>query len=231
VLLWDEQNRHEVGTLPGNLHSVARLQFSADGGMLAVTTENRWTRIWNVGRLKLVAEFAHRAATAPTGWMDIGAVMCFSPDGKLYAQGEGWGYVEMWNIAQERPVGFWQADKKFVSGMAFSPDGKTIATSGYDDIVHLWDVTTHVEVKTFESSNLGSLFAVTFSPDGRRLIAGTPDGLVKLWDTESAQELLGLKGHQSGVDCVSFTPDGETLVSANGSGVIRWVAPKLTQVQ
>jgi WD40 repeat protein len=115
--------------------------------------------------------------------------------------------------------------------MAFSSDGKTIATSGYDDIVHLWDVTSHAEVKTFRSSHLASLFAVAFSPDGRRLIAGTPDGPVKLWDTESAQELLALKGHQSGVDCVSFTPDGETLVSANGSEVIRWVAPKLAQVK
>jgi len=230
VLVWDAAQRRAVATMQKDGAPIARLHFSADGSLLAVTAESNWTGVWNVARTNLVLQFPHRA-THPTDWTDWPDAMRFSQNGELYAEAMGWGYVEIWNIVQRRSIGFWKADKKWVSAMAFSPDGKTIATSGYDDVVYLWDVTTQRRVRTFTSSNLASLFAVAFSPDGRRLVGGTPEGTVKLWDVESAQELLTLKGHGSGVDCVSFLPDGDTLVSANGSEVIRWVAPKFAQVK
>ena len=83
VLLWDAEDRRAFTTIRKDAALIARLQFSADGRMLAVATENSWTRLWDVALTNLVAEFVPHAPNR-TDWVDT-AAMCFSRDGELHA--------------------------------------------------------------------------------------------------------------------------------------------------
>jgi WD40 repeat protein len=226
VLLWDVEHSRALATIQNGAARIARLQFSMDGRLLAITTENNRTDIWQVAPTNLVAQFAHRAPEYPDNveW----AAMCFSQDGRFYGQGEERGHAEVWDLTRRESVRFWKADGKWVSSMVFSPDGKTIVTTGYDAVVRSWDLATGKQrSEQFRTSNHASMLSLAFSPDGGRLVGVMADGSVKLWDTTSAQELLTLKGHRSdpepnGTESVSFSPDGQTVVAASRLDLTRW---------
>src|SRR6266516_6508866 len=185
VLLWDGEDRRALATVQNGAARIARLQFSTDGRLLAIATENSWTRIWQITPTNLVAQFAHRAPSLPVA-IELGAT-CFSHDGAFYAQAEGRGLVEVWNLTRKESVHFWKADGKWVSAMAFSPDGKMIATTGYDFVIRLWDLATgKKKAEEFRTSHHAAMSSFAFSPDGSRLVGTMADGAVKLWDTTSA---------------------------------------------
>jgi WD40 repeat protein len=63
--------------------------------------------------------------------------------------------------------------------------------------------------------------SVAFSPDGGRLASGCQDGTVKVWDTQTAKEVLTLKGDRGWVRSVAFSSDGLRLASASLDGTVR----------
>jgi WD40 repeat protein len=62
-----------------------------------------------------------------------------------------------------------------------------------------------------------------------RATAGT-DGTLKLWDVGTGEEVLTLKGHGSGVSCVTFSPNGHQLISGGEDGRVKiWDARPWTE--
>ncbi len=91
IIVWDLQKWNYQRQLEGSVGDLsgisASLAFDPSGTLLGVGTANGW-QIWNVDKGKLLLE--------QTG-VEVYAVT-FSPDGRLFAWGDGSGVVHIWGI-------------------------------------------------------------------------------------------------------------------------------------
>jgi hypothetical protein len=65
--------------------------------------------------------------------------VAFSPDGRLVACGDNFGFVRIWDVFAQREVAAWKGHQGQVYTVAFSPDNRTLASGGTDTTILLWN--------------------------------------------------------------------------------------------
>ncbi|MDJ0635340.1 MAG: NB-ARC domain-containing protein [Xenococcaceae cyanobacterium MO_188.B29] len=154
---------------------------------------------------------------------DFGAVhsLAFSPDGKVLAIGDSYGYIRLFRIQDEQPYLLLRGHGKNlrVTSVAFSPDGKLLASSSMDKTVKLWDIHAGYCLKTLVSSQKW-LWTVAFSPDGQMVASGGSDNIISIWNIDTG-DCQVLEGHGALIESVAFHPDGNILASGGRNNTIR----------
>jgi WD40 repeat protein len=216
--IYDVASGQLLHTLSENYHGtncdgVFDLAFSPDGSRLVSSTgcNFRALRMWDVESGESVGIFDKDGAYSPA----------FSPDGRLLAWVDPWGYqIILWDVVNNQEMGTWKAaqDGQWIHNIAFSPDGLLLAvetksnagTNPNNGQIQLWDVMSgklvQVLVKQIE------VLGIAFSTDGRFLAAGIAGQGVKIWEVESGNLVQGLYDHNQGLGLVAFLQSGDLLV-------------------
>lgn len=160
----------------------------------------------------------------------IGAV-AFSPDGQLFATGDGGGAIKLWNtktgaglrtLVDQHTL----ANNPAVAALAFSADGKMLAAAlltepleGTKDTnttseIRVWEIASGQVLRTLSAGNI-HLKAIAFSPDGRSLVSGGLSNVVTLWDLTSGRPSRTFIGRSQIVNSVMFVPDGSHVASGS----------------
>jgi eukaryotic-like serine/threonine-protein kinase len=215
VYVWDVRRRALTAMLQGHTGSVVAVRFAHSGYLLATSSWDGTTRLWD-------GVSGEPLATAP------GAIRAFSPDDRRLALRVG-SRVSVWDVALAREcrtlhpsmVGNRsEATRNLGTTSAdVSPDGGLIATSDGDG-VHLWEAETGRGLAHLESGYSNS---VLFHPDGGSLIIANDWGLDR-WpirpDPEGGAEALligppellsSVGTREKGWTRTSWLPDRRTL--------------------
>src|SRR5262245_17352195 len=205
--------------------------YFADGGRRIVLVGERYVHIRDARTGEPVAKYA-----LPTSQTGAGSairqetIVCFSPDGRLYAvvAGDNW---QVRDPATGKTV--FRATVKPAVGKdgrpagpfaAISPDGKTLAISaGALDEVQLWDIPDGrlLHTLTGRAAKVRMLGQLAFSADGKQVFAGG-ENIVYRWDAATGTELPALAGDTGrGPPRAFASTDGNTLVTVDGNGLIR----------
>lgn len=203
-----------------NVNSVA---FSPDGKIIASGSEDQTVKLWDAENGKLILTLI--------GHVKGAALVAFSPDGKMIASGSYEDKkVRLWDVQtgamkQELSLGNQRAE-------AFSADGKTMACTEGDFSLQLWDLNLGKAARKFTSNY--SIIGVALSTDGTIVAAGTATiiwsqasigtgggrlpmlpGEIKVWNVQTGKSIRTLKGHKSGINCISFSPDNKIIASGS----------------
>jgi DNA-binding beta-propeller fold protein YncE len=87
--------------------------------------------------------------------------------------------------------------------------------------VKVWDAERGQKVVAFKPGPIGAVHGIAYSPDNRRVAIAGETGLVIVWDSETGQELLSLKGHESKVTSLAFSHDGQRLIAGTEQDSVR----------
>ncbi|AVH68511.1 NB-ARC domain-containing protein [Nostoc sp. 'Peltigera membranacea cyanobiont' N6] len=146
--------------------------------------------------------------------------VAFSPDGKVLATGGVAGEVQLWQVANGKPLLRWNAHTRWILSLAFSPNGQMLATGSDDKSIKLWDANTGICLETFQGDT-SWVFDVAFSPDSQTLASIGDEYTVKLWDVYNGQLLKTFTGHSTQPHSIAFSSDGQMLASSANDSTIR----------
>jgi WD40 repeat protein len=165
----------------GNYWGVHDLEFSPDGSLLAIGSEDGSVMLWDVAKRMAVTVLHDNTAEI----MNI----AFSPNGKVLASssfadnGGETSELRLWNIDTGKTLYILQYSP---GGIAFNADGRVLASTSYDGTARLWDVETGKSLAILDSGGMN----VVFSPDGTLIAAG--GNVVRLWGIAPASPDQGV---------------------------------------
>jgi len=204
--LWDARTALEILTFKGkHAHWVSSVAFDSDGHRVVSGSWDNTITLWNADTGQELLTF-----TGHTGRINA---VAFSPDDKWIVSGSDDKTVRVWNARTGQQSFKVAAHTDSVYAVAFSPDGRRIVSAGESDQheeIKVWDAVARTELLKLPGS-YGAIRCVAFGPEGKRIVSGGSS--LKVWDTETAKELLTLKGHRA--SSVAFSPDGKRIVSGS----------------
>jgi WD40 repeat protein len=111
-----------------------------------------------------------------------------SPDGRWLANAGVDHSIEIWSLAEKKPLRRLVGHRAAVRGVAWSADSRLLASGGYDQTVAVWDAERGTLLRRLRGHR-DYIATLAFSPDGRTLYSGSYDRTVRAWtDLETASD-------------------------------------------
>jgi len=155
------------------LHWIGNLAISPDGGVLAITDQNKTVQMVDTATGKDLPPVTIQSAVLTRS--------LFSRDGRTLILTDTQGGVYYWDLTGNRLIASFIAHANEVAALTLSPDGQTLATGSIDRTVKLWDVATHKEISTIRGHG-SQISSIDWSPDSKWLVTADIDGSIKVWN-------------------------------------------------
>lgn len=217
-------------TLTGFTGGSRTVEFSPDGGMLAVATFEGEVSVWDANNWKKLFSLPGSP----------GRVARFSPDGTRLATGDNRGSVIIWDLANQNKLLEMKGHTRQILDVQFSPDGQHLSSTSGDETFIVWNTKTGQEEFSGQAEvfDWDPLDYVRFSPDGKYLVTSnmlTSENVplgneISIWAVDHNWRLVN---RQLSYDLVDLSPDGRWLVSmpeqtAGATGISLWDLSTIT---
>ena len=238
IWLYDAETLQVRDLLPGPMYTVSDMDFSSDGGTLAVGLFDGTVGLWDVAtrtRRKTLTPDPTVAYQDESGiWRHLRnrferrvTSVSFGHDSRILAVGINNGTIELWNTTTGELHKILAEHHDTVGGqdslnISFSPDGTTIASVTTYTHVHLWDVATgklRAILGKYSGRDSWGTLNPSFSPDGRTLATYNDSyKILQFWDVATGKLLKTvetppeLSRHGKPSSNITFTPDGSTII-------------------
>jgi WD40 repeat protein len=200
---------HREGSRAFAPQTLARL--SPDGLFIAVATDNRTVRVWNLA--------TSQPLSTPIQLDSRVRLFAFSDDGKRLVTADDNNTVRVWDTATGQSVTAPLSHPARILAVAFSADGQSVLTAAADHSVRLWDIATGESVSSSVHLD-NSLSAAAFSPDGQWLLAA--DGpTARVWNLADGQPVSAPMPAGAPIATAFFSPDGQRALTTSIDGTSR----------
>jgi WD40 repeat protein len=127
----------KLQTLKGDSAEILSLSFSADGQIIASSSDKGTVRPWNLNTGKI--------CQINCGWFEVWSI-AFSPDSEILAAGTDGGIIALWDVKLGEARLTLKCSGQPVNTIVFSPDGQFVASSFTGHRVLIWDIKTRNQV-------------------------------------------------------------------------------------
>ena len=212
VRLWDVEREGPPVILAGHKNTVLGLVFSADGRMLASTSNDKTVRLWDTSTAKAVAIFrGHRSVVKD---------LAFSPDGRRLVTAAPDRTARVWDTVDGTLFAVMRCGAAATADPVVSRDGSAVAMADENGAISFWDI-DHAMRRGFLLGHTSYVYDVAISQDGRIVASAAWDGTVRLWDADTGRETAVLRHSNPAVTAVAFSTDCSQVASIAQDGVIR----------
>jgi hypothetical protein len=135
VRLWDIATGSEIVNFKHVGLQNTSVSFHPDGNYLAVGSENRHIKIWDMRSQKLVQDYLLPSAVTSLDFHPSGVVLASS---QLFDAGLNNSSLNLFDIRQARCVFEIQGIQDSLNSVCFSRDGEYITAGGKNKLVYVW---------------------------------------------------------------------------------------------
>lgn len=134
IIVWDSDTSSEIQRLT-DFASVADIEFSPDGQLLAVATTDKGILLFDVATGEIAMKFAsYQLQAGPITSVVI--AVGFSADGQQLLSSWGSGSVVLWDLETGTST-YIGSHESTVWRVTFTPDGNPVSSS-FDGTVKMW---------------------------------------------------------------------------------------------
>ncbi|RKG87657.1 WD40 repeat domain-containing protein [Corallococcus sp. CA049B] len=217
---WRIAEGRELRPEGGGAEAAVSLAVSPDRERIAVGTLKGRALVLDARSGRVLLEL-------PGGSGSVRAV-AFSPDGALLAVA-GDPDIQLWSVADSRPVGLLQGHTGKVWALAFDSTGRRLASGSKDTTVRTWDVERRQPLLRLDMGE--PVRAVVFTPSEPHLVTAGMRQPLRVWDVTEGRLLKTLGEKTVGVLALAVSPDGRFLASSGmDAGVKVWGLPSGEQL-
>jgi WD40 repeat protein len=231
VLIWSWPGAARVATLPhpGAVHALD-LRLAADNHYLLVTAgEDRIVRVWRLSPTGQV-----RGPAELQGHDGVIRSLALSPDGALCASGGEDRKIGLWDIAQEKHVGWVAAVGAYkksshqgtVTGVQFAAADILVST-GSDNVHKVWKVRDgKSQLLKVHKGRTGDVAHLGYGQVGQHVLLDHGDELRLLdRDQGAVQAVLHNGKHVRFESFACFSPTNRLLLTTSSNGLQLWRTP------
>ncbi|KAK9504366.1 hypothetical protein O3M35_010714 [Rhynocoris fuscipes] len=238
-----------LAKLQGHHSAVTQIRISSDGELIASTSIDKTTRIWQLSTNRCLKTLeGHSRYVTSCG---------FSPDSSLLVTGSNDKTVILWDLTgalgldselspsptyngllpplpgtshdeahNERSMRIFQkidAHSASINSVDFNSDYLVSGGSDHRIMIWKWNGLDKIELfHNIEEAHRYSIHQVEFSTKTGLLASCSLDGTALLWDPESGSvKKSGFHVSGSGVKCVRFSPDSNLLAAGGDDDIIQ----------
>ncbi|WP_024335512.1 nSTAND1 domain-containing NTPase [Desulfotignum balticum] len=206
VQLWDMASQKLILTLKGYPGNYRSMQFSPDGKILAIGSDDGTLQLWDLSPKNNVVQLKGGG---------IVSELVFSHDGTTLASRQREGIIRLLDLSSQK-VKDMSLHGHWIDFQALSPDCKLVAL-GSNNTVRLQNLISGREQVSLAGHSAG-LKSLKFSFDGQILAAWFEEGVIQLWNTSSGKLKTTIKGQSGEIISLFFSPDADLLASnVNGT--------------
>ncbi|MCB8944991.1 MAG: protein kinase [Ardenticatenaceae bacterium] len=152
--VWNAATGEELLELAGHTAGLFRVAYSADGRILATTSDfpDTTVKVWDAQS----GEMIHSLGPNPSRSFGL----AFSPDDKWVAAGGGGGFLTVWDVTTGKVVSDLTGQSSALGTTLFTQDGQRLITGGVDG-VSIWDIESGTELVNLAPLNSAALALTT----------------------------------------------------------------------
>lgn len=202
---------------------ILAMQFSTDKNTLFAGTMDGKLREWEVNTGKELESLdAVPASEPPRKYRPIVYAVCFSHDGRLFADGFQTGEVDMWEVGSGRQVGQIRTNLGEIRALAFSRDDSHLAIGNSRGTILVWNLRRHEEPKVLEREATdhegGWIYWLAFADKGKTLLSSGFHPGVITWDVENAKQVSVIGPSYDWVENFDINSDDSLVLTGGKNG-------------
>ncbi len=102
----------------------------------------------------------------------------------------------------------------------YSPTGKHIYSASEDKTIKMWDVSTGIDINTFNAHESG-VNTISLSKDGLILVSGDKSGTIIIWDALTGTVKKKIEAHDGAVLTAKLSSDAQVIASGGEDKILK----------
>ena len=218
IRIWDANTGEPLAPPLPRQGTIACMQFSPDGAILATGSTEHTVRLWDSASGKeLVRPLRHDGPLQ---------AMKFGPSGRSLVSAGKDKTARIWDTVTGQPLTAPLGHEHYVPTVDFSADGELVATGSIDQTARIWDASTG-RLGGPACVHPDEVQAVAFARDGKSLFTAGRDRTLRQWEVPTGRLLRQYTlGHKNVTSSLAVSPNGRTLLTTSSRDAARlWELP------
>lgn len=123
-------------------------------------------------------------------------------------------------LAQDTKLVVRQGHKESINMVKYSPTGKHIYSASEDKTIKMWDVSTGIDINTFNAHESG-VNTISLSKDGLILVSGDKSGTIIIWDALTGTVKKKIEAHDGAVLTAKLSSDAQVIASGGEDKILK----------